>query len=94
MRAALKEWAVWTESYIRLRHWYRPDLPLGVLFLEPFAQAAPATLPNDRRYRGCRWWVELNAEVELQPRRNILSPGELRSRADELIVRWCSPQLG
>ncbi len=55
---------IWAEPYLRMRYEYRPDLPLFVVQVSVFALPEPVTIPNDRRYKGCRSWVDLYQEID------------------------------
>ncbi|MDA0206221.1 MAG: DUF1802 family protein [Acidobacteria bacterium] len=54
---------IWAEPYLRMRYEYRPDLPLYVVQVSVFTLPEPVTIPNDRRYKGCRSWVDLYQDV-------------------------------
>lgn len=54
---------IWAEPYLRMRYEYRPDLPLYLVQVTVFTLPEPVTIPNDRRYKGCRSWVDLYEQV-------------------------------
>ena len=54
---------IWAEPYLRMRYEYRPDLPLYVVQVNVFTLPKPVSIPNDRRYKGCRSWVDLYQDV-------------------------------
>lgn len=54
---------IWAEPYLRMRYDYRPDLPLYRVVVRPFTLPEPVAIPNDRRYRGCRSWVDLYQDI-------------------------------
>ena len=54
---------IWTDAYLDMRYQYRPDLPLFIVIVRLFRLSEPRTIPVDRRYAGCRSWVELYKEV-------------------------------
>lgn len=54
---------IWAEPYLRMRYEYRPDLPLYVVQVSVFTLPEPVAIPNDRRYKGCRSWVDLYQDV-------------------------------
>jgi len=54
---------IWAEPYLRMRYEYRPDLPLFVLQVGVFTLPEPVSIPNDRRYKGCRSWVDLYQDI-------------------------------
>jgi hypothetical protein len=54
---------IWTESFIDLRYGYRPDLPLFLVVVRVHRLPRVTEIANDRRYAGCRSWVDLLEEV-------------------------------
>jgi hypothetical protein len=68
---------VWTEEFFEKRYAYRPDLPLFVVAVRTFALPSPVRIPNDRRYQGCRSWVELYQDVAIEGARPALSESAL-----------------
>lgn len=56
---------IWAEPYLRMRYEYRPDLPLYLVQIRVFALPEPVSIPNDRRYKGCRSWVELYQDIPI-----------------------------
>jgi hypothetical protein len=55
---------IWAEPYLRMRYEYRPDLPLYLVQVQVFTLPESVTIPHDRRYKGCRSWVDLYQEIE------------------------------
>jgi hypothetical protein len=64
---------VWTREFFEKRYEYRPDLPLYVVAVRTFELARPVRIENDRRYKGCRSWVDLYEDVLVEDARPILS---------------------
>lgn len=62
----LSESHVWTEPFFEKRYGYRPDLPLFVVGVRTYRLPEPVRIPNDRRYKGCRSWVELYEDVPVE----------------------------
>jgi hypothetical protein len=56
---------IWSESFIDMRYGYRPDLPLFLVVVRVQRLPRVAGIANDRRYAGCRSWVDLLAEVPM-----------------------------
>lgn len=63
---------VWNDAYINMRYDYRPDLPLRLVLLRASVLPEPMEIPADRRYGGCRSWVDLDNEVPVQGARPAL----------------------
>jgi hypothetical protein len=59
----LPEAHIWTGPFFEKRYEYRPDLPLYVVAVRVFELPAPVRIESDRRYQGCRSWVELYQDV-------------------------------
>ena len=84
--ASVEQQHVWTPDYIRMRSEYRPDLPLRIVLLRAFRLRAPAEIPYDRRYRGCRSWVELQTEVEVAESVPVLDEGAFKRSREALLT--------
>jgi hypothetical protein len=68
--AALDGQHIFTGAYLQKRYEYRPDLPLYIVVVRLMRLAASVRILNERRYAGCRSWVDLAEPVEtgeLQP---------------------------
>jgi len=50
----------WAKPQIDMRFNYKPDRPLYLLALRPWRLPAPAMIPNQPRYAGCRSWIDLD----------------------------------
>ena len=57
---------VWAAPFFEKRYSYRPDLPLFVVAVQTFALPKPVRIRNDRRYKGCRSWVDLYQDVPVE----------------------------
>lgn len=68
-----RELHVWSDSYIDMRYDYRPDLPLRIVLLRARKLPQAAEIVADKRYRGCRSWVELNEEIAVEGGQKALS---------------------
>jgi hypothetical protein len=64
---------VWTGAFFEKRYAYRPDLPLFVVAVRVFKLPEPVRIDNDRRYQGCRSWVELYHDVPVAAAEPVLS---------------------
>ena len=72
--APLEDQHIWTHAFLRKRYEYRPDLPLYVVVVRIFRLAEPALIPNERRYAGCRSWVDLGEPLPINHLRPALAP--------------------
>jgi hypothetical protein len=64
---AIAEFSVFSPAYAIERLQWRPKKPLHVLVLRVYRLAVPITLEILPAYSGCRSWIDLEAEVALQP---------------------------
>ena len=84
--ASLRAFHIWAQPYIDLRYKYRPDLPLFIVLVRIHRLPATIPLPNDRRYRGCRSWVELSDDVSSDNAQPLASDAEFASRRSSLLA--------
>lgn len=57
--AALSPHHIWTEDVMRDRFGYGGETGLGVAVVRVFRLATPLILPMEKRFGGCRSWVDL-----------------------------------
>ncbi len=92
---------IWTEPFFEKRYAYRPDLPLFVVGVRVFELLEPIHIENDRRYQGCRSWVELYQDIEVSGARPVVADSAHMQawqafRADlgpwslDTTLRWCN----
>lgn len=74
--AAMADSHIWSESFLRMRYEYRPDLPLYMVLVRAYRLARPVEAVYDPRYAGCRSWVELNEEIDLRGAEPVLTDEE------------------
>jgi hypothetical protein len=84
--AGLTQFHIWAQPYIDLRYKYRPDLPLFIVLVRMHRLPETVPLPNDRRYRGCRSWVELSDDVPIDGAQPVASDPEFASRRSSLLA--------
>lgn len=76
---------IWAEPYLRMRYDYRPDLPLYLVVVRAFSLPEPVTIPNDRRYKGCRSWVDLYQDIPLDETADSISEVNFNSAKTRLL---------
>ncbi len=81
---AARDLHVWEEPYLRMRYGYRPDLPLYLVFVRACILPRPQSIPNDRRYKGCRSWVDLYEEIDVSEAADAIS--EDRFQEQKLLL--------
>lgn len=77
---------IWAEPYLRMRYDYRPDLPLYLVIVRAFSLSEPVLIPNDRRYKGCRSWVDLYQEIPFDNTVSSTSDAEFQFTKSHLIA--------
>ena len=75
---------VWNERYLRMRYDYRPDLPLYVVITRAFRLPEAVSVPADRRYAGCRSWVDLYRDTPEDGAAAVLSEAEFATARKQL----------
>ena len=85
----LKDQHIWTDAYLRKRYEYRPNLPLSIVAVRLFRLAKPVRIQNERRYAGCRSWVDLAeplpVDTALEPALPPARFGSLRGRLGRVL---------
>jgi hypothetical protein len=66
---ALGELHIWARSFLETRYNYRPELPLFAVIVRLYRLAGGGEIPENRRYAGCRSWVDLDEEIDTAPSR-------------------------
>jgi hypothetical protein len=55
---------IWSESFLKKRLAYKPELPLKLVFARCFRSPRPVRRPVEAEYAGCTSWVKLAVPVE------------------------------
>ena len=76
---------IWTESFIDLRYGYRPDLPLFLVVVRVHRLPRVAEIANDRRYAGCRSWVDLLEEVSIAESRPAIGEDSFERQRQAIL---------
>jgi len=64
---AVAQFSVFSPAYALERLQWRPKKPLHILVLRVHRLAEPLVIPMLPEYGGCKSWIELAADVPLQP---------------------------
>ena len=62
----LEDLHCWTTPQIDMRFNYKPDRPLYLMAVRAYRLPAPKRVPNRADYAGCRSWVPLEQEDEVE----------------------------
>jgi hypothetical protein len=76
----LESLVVLPRETIDARYRFRPDQALYVIAVRTFALAQPVTVKFRDEYGGCRSWVSLNEEIDIDGSRPVLSEGDLQQK--------------
>jgi hypothetical protein len=66
------------------RYNFRPDQALYVIAVRTWQLAQPATVPYRDEYGGCRSWISLEDEIDVEGSTPVLSEEELRTRIEAI----------
>jgi len=81
---------VWNERYLRKRYEYRPDLPLYMVLVRPYRLPEAVAIPVDRRYAGCRSWVELYQDIPVTGAVPVLEEPEFQRAREDFLADLAS----
>lgn len=82
---ALREFHIWNDRFVEMRYGYKPELPLHLILVRAYRLAAPASLPERPPYAGCKSWVNLTEEIDIDSVTPVLSDSafsDLRRRIE------------
>ena len=74
---------VWRQEVIRERFDWGRESAIHAMALRVWALCEPVELPMIPAYGGCRSWVELERELEVEGARPVLSEGEFAERLSQ-----------
>jgi len=98
---ALKTWEVRDlETLLRLeplvaldrktletRYRFRQDQAIHVIAVRTWALSHPTSIAMTEAYAGCRSWVSLDEEIDIDGSRAVLTADELQSKIDDVASR-------
>lgn len=71
------------------RYRFRPDQSLYVIAVRTWELASPAQVEFRENYGGCKSWISVDEEIDVDGSRPVLSDGELQAKIDaiEALIR-------
>jgi len=79
---------------LETRYRFRPDQALHVIGVRTFALAYPRTIAVTPEYLGCRSWVSVDDEIDVDGSRAVLEEAELLARMESVQALLTSePQI-
>ena len=80
---------------LETRYRFRSDQAVHVIAVRTWALAKPAMIAMTEAYAGCRSWVSLDEEIDIDGSRRVLTDEQLQAKIDEVSTRlsWNSLAL-
>jgi len=78
----LEPQVVFDRNALETRYRFRPDQSIHVIAVRTFTLPHPATVPMTARYEGCRSWVSLDEEIDIDGSQPVLSEDQLQKRIE------------
>jgi len=82
----LRPFHIWTDDWLSDRLAWKPERPAYALCLRVHCLATPLTLTYEKRYGGCRSWVQLPAMMALPASTPVLTAATYHQRVSELMT--------
>ena len=76
----LESLVVLPREVLETRYRFRSDQALHIIGVRTFALARPQTIAVKPEYRGCRSWVSVDDEIDVDGSRAVLTDAELEQR--------------
>ena len=80
---------------LETRYRFRADQAVHVIAVRTWALPRTTTVPMTEAYAGCRSWVSLDEEIDVDGSRQVLTDEQLQSKIDQVssILSWNSLAL-
>ncbi len=82
--AALTPFHVWQNNLAQERLKWKPKQPLYVLALRAYRFAKAIELPWDDSYGGCKSWVEINEEIEVDEAKAAIAQADYLKKVEAI----------
>lgn len=69
---------------LEARYRFRPDQALYVIAVKTFALPAPVEIAYREEYGGCRSWISVDDEIDVEGSRAVLSDAELQAKVESI----------
>lgn len=86
MLARLESFAAIPRETLEARYRFRPDQALNVIAVRTFALPRAATVKFRDEYAGCRSWLSVDDEIEIDGSRQVLDERQLLAKVDAVDV--------
>jgi len=85
----LEPLVVFDRPTLETRYRFRPDQAIHVIAVRAFELARPVRMEMNARYEGCRSWVSLDEEIDIDGSRPALSDSELQKKIEAVsAILW------
>ena len=78
---------------LEARYRFRPDQALYVIALRTWKLSTPAEVRYRDEYGGCRSWISIEDEIDVDGSTSVLQEGELRAKIENIELTMGSSQL-
>jgi hypothetical protein len=72
---------------LETRYRFRQDQAIHVIAVRTWALAHPSTIAMTEAYAGCRSWVSLDEEIDIDGSRAVLTTDQLQLKIDDVAAR-------
>ncbi|MEM9138177.1 MAG: DUF1802 family protein [Cyanobacteria bacterium P01_F01_bin.42] len=77
---ALEPHQIWTQQFLQQRYEWKPERPLFCLLCRVYRLDNPVEIAYQQRYGGCRSWIELDDDIDINPKISVLSESVLEEK--------------
>lgn len=81
---ALEPFVVFDRSTLETRYRFRSDQAIHVVAVRAYKLATPASVAMTEAYAGCKSWVSLDEEIDVDGSTPVLTEAELAARIDDV----------
>jgi hypothetical protein len=80
----LEPLVVLDRATLEMRYRFRPDQAVHVIAVRTYQLERPARVPMTEAYAGCRSWVSLDEEIDIDGSRAVLGDADLKARIESV----------
>src|SRR5438093_13572887 len=80
----LEPLVVFDRQTLETRFRFRPDQAVHVIAVRTWALREPARITMTEAYAGCRSWVSLDEEIDIEGSQPVLSDADLKAKIEEV----------
>ena len=80
----LEPLVVFDRQTLETRYRFRPDQAVHVIAVRTWQLLRPAHVPMTEAYAGCRSWVSLDEEIDIDGSRAVISDSQLQAKIEEV----------